>query len=392
MTRLPQIIGFIILLWGVGACQEGTVTFAPTPLPPDRSPLVYQHPSGAFDIRPPRDWTLSERDDDALASAAFTPPDSAAIALSIGAIRLDAPAETLALIDRYQRTIRPDAGRYTEIGREAMGDGSWRATGLMQTVGGDSQQVNTFFQRVDETFVVMEAYLPDDPALLAALETTINTLRINAAGNALMPASLEALAFAGAPDVRVMNLHGWTTADGVYYITGEVANFSPHPVGDVPISARLLTDDGAELASANDFVMAHSIAAGDYAPFSLRFGAGRPPEATGFRLIVGAAERTGSPTGADAITWEDRSSVTADGHLLIEGTASHDGTRTLNGARAVITVFDAAGRVIGAGFTALGDGGTLESGDSADFALLMRDIGGQPANYIVNFEAIPDAP
>lgn len=392
MTRLPQIIGFIILLWGISACQEGTVTFAPTPLPPDRSPLVYEHPSGAFSIRPPRDWTLSERDDGMLASAAFTPPDGRAVALSIGAIRLSAPAETLALIDRYQTAIRPDAGRYTEMGREAMGDGSWRSIGLSRTVSGESQQVNTFFQRVDETFVVLQVYLPDDPALMATLETTLNTLRINAAGHALTPAPLDALAFAGAPDVRVMNLHGWTTADGVYYITGEVANFSPQPVGNIPISARLLTDDGAELASANDTVMAHSIAAGDYAPFSLRFGAGRPPEATHFRLIIGAAERVGTPTGAESLTWEDRSSVTADGHLLIAGTASHDGARTLNGARAVITVFDDAGRVIGAGFIVLGDDGTLEGGQSADFALLMRDIGGQPANYIINFEAIPAAP
>jgi hypothetical protein len=52
------------------------------------------------------------------------------------------------------------------------------------------------------------------------------------------------------------------------------------------------------------------------------------------------------------------------------------------------TIFDAGGRVIGAGF-AEADATVLASGETTSFTILIGDLGGEAANYVVSVQALP---
>ncbi|HLV36001.1 MAG TPA: hypothetical protein VKY59_12835, partial [Spirillospora sp.] len=122
----------LLILWLAG-CGSGAVMFAPTPLPPDLSPLRYEHPSGVFAVTVPRHWPAFTQHATTLAAASFAPPGSPSPLVTLAVVNLGQPPDSSAfsdLINRYQREIRADALRYKEESRQAMGDGSWRMTGL----------------------------------------------------------------------------------------------------------------------------------------------------------------------------------------------------------------------------------------------------------------------
>lgn len=380
---------FFCLMLLLTACQEGAVIFEPTPLPPDLSPLQYQHPSGAFSVRIPRDWALYEQNVPGLVGVSFTPPGASAPAITIGVIKLNTPIEILSLINQYQTTIRPDAGNYDEQDRQAMGDGSWRLVGVRRPPGGGVQDVNTFFQRDEDTVAVMEIRLSGDATRLNQLEVAANTLIVNNQ-NTLTPTGINDLAFISPADVRVMNINAWSTLQNVYYVTGEIANFSPQALTNILVNVSLLDDEGAEMVGAADRTMGYVLQPGGYMPFSLRFGAGKPPEANRFSVNIGTGEALNRPVDDTSITWFDNSTITAEGHLLITGTATNNGTQTLYDPLAVVTVFDNAGRVVAAGFTPIVEG-AFPAGDNADFSLRIQELGGSPTNYIVSLQAYTSA-
>ena len=66
----------ILLTLFLTGCGSGAVVFAPTPPPPDLSPLRYEHPSGAFSVVVPRNWPVFTQHATTLAAASFSPPDS----------------------------------------------------------------------------------------------------------------------------------------------------------------------------------------------------------------------------------------------------------------------------------------------------------------------------
>ena len=101
-----------------------------------------------------------------LAAASFAAPDTNEPALRFAVMNLGKKLDSAALGDlmnQYQTQIRPDAQRYTETGRQAMGDGSWRLTGLRHAEGGITREVNTFIQQSGNFLGVIDVLLPDDP-------------------------------------------------------------------------------------------------------------------------------------------------------------------------------------------------------------------------------------
>jgi len=157
------IIGCLLLL--MSACSGGAVVFAPTPLPPEAAPIAYEHPSGAFSLLLPRTWALHEQSTSSVASASFTAPDSEVPIVHVQVVNVgqEIPAEDIGtLMDQYQTQFRRDASRYTEQSRTAMGDGSWRLTGLRTSTAGEPQPVNTFIQAQGNLFAVIEVTLPQD--------------------------------------------------------------------------------------------------------------------------------------------------------------------------------------------------------------------------------------
>lgn len=383
------MIGAVLLL---GACNGGgAVVFAPTPLPPDESPLTYTHPSGAFSLDVPRRWSLHEQYTTQLAAAAFSPPGSDEPLLIISAIDLDSAqsAPFSDLINRYQAQARPDADHYTETSRAAMSDGSWRISGYRTLPGGRQQPLNTFIELDGSLMAVTEILLPDDAPTLTALEAAVNTLRLMP-GSPLESTGLGAFTSARTSDLNIVHTTAWSSADGVFYITGEIANSGAALAASAPVEVTLLSADGARLTGAVDLAMGHAISPGGFAPFSLRFGGGQPEAARGFRVSVGAGEPLVSTLAeAGSLIWTDNATFEPDNLLTISGEVTNAGGEQVHEVRVVATVFDAAQNVIGAAHATL-QPPTLGSGESAPYRIAFAELGGAAVNYIVTVQGLKD--
>ncbi len=382
----PALLLLILLLAG---CEGGAVLFAPAPPPPDTAPVRYEHPGGVFSVDVPPGWAVSDQNTTALATAFFSLPGAHDPALTVAVVNLgralDGPA-LAALLDEYQTRLRPDAGRYIEQDRRAMGDGSWRLTGVRTLPGGAPLPLNTFIEQAGTLLLVIEAVVPAEVERQAALQTAVNSVRLNPEA-ALEPADAGVLAAAALP-LDITRLYAWTTPDGVLFITGEAANRGAEGVAGLPVRAVLYTSDGAAVAEAVDTVMGHALAPGGFAPFSLRFGQGWPAQATRFTLALGGADWLPAVDvvyGPENLDWIDESRFDDAGRLLISGVVTNVGAELVGGLRAVATVFDAADNVIAAGFSDIA-GARLGPNESAPFEIVIPETGGDPALYTVSVQ------
>ncbi len=391
MKHILQIIlaTFFILLAG---CSSGAVAFVPTPAPSDISPLRYEHPGTAFVLVVPRQWAVYEQNTAALATASFTPPGEYAPSITVAVMNLGQvvdDSQMRQLMLDYQTEIRPDVDRYAESDRQVMNDGSWRLTGLRETASGETLQINTFFTRLGTYIGVIEVVLPADATLNAQMQAIINTFAINPDAP-LQPTSLSILSSMTPTNLEILHVSTWMSA-GVFFITGEVANYGGAPVANVPVQAVLSTDEQMGVSEALDVVMGYAIPPGGFAPFSLRFGGGQPSETVNYSLSIGDAEwQPGEvPTvyGADFLVWTDETSYNQNDQLIVSGTVTNNGEQIVSEARAVVTVFNEARNVIAAGFADV-DRLLLPPGETATYFILVPDIGGAPANYIVNVQGL----
>lgn len=386
--RVLISIGLLLAL--LTGCGGGAVIYAPTPAPADTSPTVYTHPGGSFSLTIPRLWPVHVQHTTALATAAFSPPGAPEPLLTVALINLGAPVDGAgfaALLDQYQVAIRPDAGRYVESDRGAMGDGSWRLTGLRQGPGDATRQINTFVERRDSYLAVLEVVLSGDAATDAALQNAINSFRISPEAD-LLPADVTVLAAVASAELEALHITPWTTPNGVFFITGEVVNQGGAAAADVRVRAILRSPDGLALAEADDAPMGYYIPPGGFAPFSLRF-AGQPTGADRYELIVTRADAPAAIAPGPALSWIDESRFDEAGRLIIEGTVTNTGADPAAAPRALVTVFDADGGVIGAAFADL-PFDRLAPNASAPFNITLAELGGEPAQYLVNIQARPN--
>lgn len=384
----------LALLALLTACEGGAAVFAPTPLPPDVSPLRYDHPSGAFSITVPRTWSIYEQYTTTLASATFYAPGSLDPALVAAAVNLGTAPDSAALsalLTRFQTEIRADAARYKEESRSAMGDGSWRMGGLRQTAGSITQQVNTFLQLEGTVFGFVEVVLSTDNARNNALQAALNTFILQT-DTTLEAADADTLARVSSGGLEIANVSTWQTAAGVFYITGEIANMGTTTVMAVPVRAELRTADELPIVEALDTAMGYGISPGGFAPFSLRFGGGQPSLSAGYILQIGNAQwqpdAAAQIIGGESLEWTDESQFTADGTLVITGTVTNTGSRLVRGLRVVVTVFDDAQRVTAAAFTDARPA-EIAPDETAAFEFLITEYGAAPANYIINVQGQP---
>lgn len=384
------LCGCLLVLAG---CTGGAVVFAPTPLPPDASPMTYAAPRGAFMLALPRNWAIFEPITEKLAIASFSPPGSDYPLLRVAVINTGQMIDDTLLTDfvtQYQSQLRPDLKRYTEQDRQLMSDGSWRTTGVRLSPSGNPLQVNTFLQSSGTLFAVIDVILPLSPALQQQLETIVNTFVL--ANSADLPAApLSALTSAETIGLEIINVHAWSTPQNVFFVTGEVANHGRLAVANVPVRVVLKTTNDVGIAEAVDIVMGHAIVPGGFAPFGLRFGQGQPQDVTRYTLELGRADwqpETRDVVAAGILTWEDAIQFGSDGAIFITGIITNTGADAVRHPLATVTLFDEMGRVIAAGFTEQPDT-VLSPGDDAEFTILIPEAGGIPANYVVNVQALP---
>jgi len=380
----------LLLILLLAGCGGGAVVFAPTPPPPDTAPVRYEHPGGAFSAYLPPGWVVYDQHTTALAAAFFSLPGAHEPALTVAVVNLGRALDTqafAALLDDYQARLRPGAGHYTEQQRQAMGDGSWRLTGVRTLPGGAPLPLNTFVEQTGTLLTVIEAVIPPEPERQAALQTIVNSVRVSPDA-ALEPADADVLAAAALP-LEITRLHAWTTPAGVLFITGEAANRGAEAAVGLPVRAVLYTADGAAVAEAVDTVMGHALVPGGFAPFSLRFGQGQPAGAARFTLALGGGDWQPQPAGVvygpERLDWIDESRFDDLGRLLISGVVTNVGAEPVGGLRAVATVFDAADSVIAAGFSDLA-AARLGPNESAPFEIVIPETGGDPALYTVSVQ------
>jgi hypothetical protein len=385
-TRFPLILFLFFVLAG---CDSGAVVFAPTPLPPDLSPVTVLHPSGVFSMAAPPHWGAYIQDSGTVISMSFSPPGYDIPVLTAAVIQLGGDiSDTTQIVADYQTLHRPDLRRYTETARDNLPDGSWRFGGVRILSDGKQLPLNTFI-RIDGTFVsVVETIVPDDEDLRAELERAVNTLSIDPAAS-LPPAELSALSFVHTSSLEVQNTAAWTNPTGVLFVTGEVANYTAEAIARMPVRVSLLDADQNVLIEASDVAMGYQVAAGGFAPFSLRFGQGQPVDAVGYRVTMGD-QPSGPPdrpiVGAPVLQWTDESLFTAEGHLLVSGTVTNTGNQTARDPMALVTVFDGSGDVIGAWYQALATR-EISPGTSIDYEIRVLELGGGARNYIVDIQA-----
>jgi len=385
---------WLLIVIMLAGCSEGAVVFAPTPPPPDLSPLRYDHPSGAFSVTLPRNWSVFSQNTVSLASASFAAPGQIEPSLSLAAVNLGQTVDAAALgdiLNEYQTRIRPDADRYVEEDRQAMGDGSWRLTGLRHAVGGRTEQVNTFITRAGTFVGVVEVIIPDDTDQMRTLQTIVNTFTLHPDAP-LQAAGLTALSSATRDTLEIVHVSTWSTPSGVFFITGEVANYGDALLTDIPVRAVLLTDNGLGVAEAVDTVMGYGLPPGGFAPFSLRFGQGEPARTENYELSLGneawKPDTQATIIGPDELEWTDESAFTEAGQLVIDGTVTNTSQQAVRDLRAVVTVFDDAQTVIAAGFSDVTPA-RLSPGETTAFQITVPEMGGTPAHYIVNVQGKP---
>lgn len=397
-VQITAIVFVIFSLLLIAGCSGGAVVFAPTPAPPDTSPERYTHPSGAFSISVPRLWSRHEQNTTTLATASFSRPGSDTPALMIAAVNLgegEESADFASIIDLYQPQIRPDTGMYTEVTREAMGDGSWRLTGVRSAPDGSIQTINTFIQRAGGIIGVIDAVLldPDNAAQINELQNIVNTFTLHADGD-LETAPLATLTFAKETDLAILHVATWTTPSGVFYITGEVANYGTTTATGLPVEAGLITPEGVGVSGALDMVMGYGIPPGGFAPFSLRFGEGQGTLASTYTLRLGkdwtpaTDDQAQAVIGQESLSWTDEASFDTFNRLVITGRVTNTGSAAVRQPRAIATVFDSAQRVIGAVWTDL-DAEQIVPGASVPFEIVIGEYGGEPQNYIITVQGLP---
>jgi len=396
MRRYIYIWIFFISI-ALSACGQGAVVYAPTPLPPDTSPIAYSHPSGAFQITIPRAWSAFTQSLPDLASATFSAPQIAEPLLTVTLLTVSEMPDIATLLTIYQTEARPDSGRYTELERQAMGDGSWRLIGLRTTLGGVGQNINTFFQ-VHGTFIsIIETVLPDspDPALARVLEEAVNSLQVNS-GASLLPTTLFSAQKTATTPLRLTTVYLWTTPNGVMFLTGVLQNATNAPIGNVPLYAGLQTPDGVVVDGVSGQVMGYGIPAGGFMPFSLRFGNGQPISATRYTLTIGGGgwnPESATPRyyGEENFIITSDRSTTSEGFVVIRGDVTHIGTDIVRDPIAVVTVYDSQRHVIASAFTPIKDGVFLPQ-ESASFNFNLTELGGTPAFHLVTVQALPEIP
>ncbi len=386
-----------LLIWlcvFLAGCSGGAVVFAPTPAPADQSPERYQHPSGVFSVIVPRHWAVYEQNTTTLATAAFSIPGSDQPALLLAVINLGHEVDSNEfgdLINLYQTTVRSDTGRYVEQNRQAMGDGSWRMTGLRSGAGGDTEPINTFIEKVGSFIGLIDVVLPSDAAAQQTIQGVINSFTIDPSAT-LEPSDLSTLAYAKDSSLGVLHVATWSTPSGVFFVTGEVANYGLTTVTGLPVEVDLRSSDGLTVVGAVDQVMGYGIPPGGFAPFSLRFGGGQPSLASGYSVTLGGedwqpATEEAPIYGQNEMTWTDELQFDNFNRLVISGTVTNISAHVIRQPRATVTVFDSAQNVIAAGYTEVTPA-ELDAGESTQFLITLPEMGGNPENYIVNIQGV----
>lgn len=382
--------GLLIAIALVG-CSPVLSSPAPTPDLANR----YIHPGGVFSLELPPSWSAGDLSEGPALLVMFAPPGGDRPLLTVYAVREDASLDEAAFreaMDTYLEAAYNDT--LTVLDRAAMGDGSWRVTGIRHTRG-EALPVNIFMQRDGAFFSALEVIVPrSDPSTMALLTVMVNSYRVNDAaewpvGNVADVPQPPADLILTAGNLRFSGLFSWTDERGRFHVSGRLANRAPYPLQDITIGAALHDSSGRVVAEQVGAAPAAVLLDGEYTPFDVRFEEGRPSDAERLALRAGAQRADAALLdyyGPEFFEWEDRAEYDESGRLHIRGTVWNVGTETAHHVQVLVTLFDAADRVVGYAAADVEDG-PLAPDASARFDVPAPPAGAEPARYLVTIQA-----
>ncbi len=381
----------VVAWWLVGCSPALPGPATPTPALLQR----YEHPGGVFSLQMPSSWLVADLSEGPGLLVSCTPPGAERVMLTVYVARLAATLDEAAF--RQAMDAYLDAtynATLTVLERTAMGDGSWRVTGVRQAWDG-SLPVNVFMQRDGPFFSALEVVVPpNDPASTALLSLVVNSYRVDETADwpvgvvEAVPQPAADLILAGG-NLVFSGVRSWTDEVGRLHISGRLANRAPYPLEGIEVRATLYDSAGQAAAEQVGIPPALVLLDGEYTPFEVRFDGGRPPAAVrvGLRAMAErAVEGLRRYYGPQHFDWDDRAEYDDTGRLHIRGTVWNRGGEAAHNVQAIITFFDDADRVIGY-VTAEPGEGPLAPGASTRFDVPVPRLGAEPARYLVSVQA-----
>lgn len=388
------LVAATVLLSACGSTVQTNdpVFVVATPLPPDAGFVTYTHSTGVFSLRVPPDWIAGELPDPNGVRVQFTALENeqAVARLSVYIVNTGQPMtpEIFAqAVDAYQPPDDLATYGWTELARADQRDGSRRITGirLYPTLG--PRSLNVFLQGSGAFFSALEVDVTDaDPAMLDTLAAVVNTFRVDTetelAVGTVQQAAAGVTSFTGV--IGFNGYHTWTDRDGVFHITGEAVNTTPHPLEAVRLSGVLYDAQGRRLAEQSDILSIDVLTSGQGAPFDLRFEGGRPANAVRYELNVAARDADyalrayyGPENFAIA---NDEAVYNAQGNLVVRGELANTGPNVAQAVKVVVAVFDGAGHVVAAE-TIFVSKPQLVPQEAVAFEVPFHDLGGPALTY-----------
>ncbi len=400
---LSTVLG-LLLMAVLSGCDTSPVVVVATPVPLDSAFHTYRHPSGVFSLRLPPDWSVRDVSQGDAVRVEFSPPGNSGLPLTVYVVNTGNVIDSASLLDainRYQATVNGNASVYSEISRNAQGDGSWRLVGVRQTPIGP-RQLNTFLQ-ADKSFlsaIEIDVTGATD-AMLQTLRAIVNTFRVDPTA-VINASSIQAPADSGktsASGVLVFDgLYTWTNAQGAFVINGEITNRSGGPLEAVRITATLYDAQNNALVAQDDVVSVEVFQNQAKAPFSIHFRSGKPSQAVRYELQTAArnAEYALSTYLGDDkfIHGNDKATYNASGYLTVVGDVVNTTDTVAHFVKVTVTVFDDQQRVVATDSTFASKPDAkpdLLPHDAGHFEVIFYELGGNAARYVISVEGKTDA-
>lgn len=387
---MKAIIRTLLALLALAACTPDS---APNAALNTRS-TVSSYARDAFEIAMPPSWTAGDLSEGPAAFVMFAPPGAERALLHVFMVNTGTELDEAAFSDAMDEYLAASHNRTLDVlDRAAMGDGSWRATGVRHR-GALSFPVNIFMQRDGTIFSALEVTVPASDSMVQTLLTaTVNSYKVTATaawpvGQVSAVPNLPAELVLASGNLSFSGLFTWTGPDGVFHITGRLANHAQFALSDVTVRANLFDDAGQEVARETAATPLHVLLDGEYAPFDVRFAVGRPSDALRYTLVAEGEQTepgSGNTLGAEAFTWEDDAQYDEAGDLHVSGLVTNVTQQSAVDVQAVVTLFSGRDEVLG--HVVVDQTDLLPSGETSRFDIPIPEVGAPPVRYLITFQA-----
>jgi hypothetical protein len=255
-----------------------------------------------------------------------------------------------------------------------------------------ARQIDTFLQP-DKTFLIAtEVDVTDaDDTLMTTYRAVINTLRTDSsvvlnAGNIQPPAVANNVASNDSGALVFSGEYAWTNPQGVFIINGQVTNQSGGPLEAVRVTAIVYDGSDNVLAQQADVVAEDVLDNGASAGFSISFRNGKPSQAVRYELqsVARSAEYSvKTHLGDDSFFIGNKTAgYNANGYLTVSGDVANRTQGPAHFIRALITILDDGGHVVGVETVFLSKPDLLP-GEVGHFEATFYELGGTANRFVV---------